>query len=374
MTGPPTTDFTPLDEIAESQQQCWYDQRRYVLERSPFFQKLWSGRRIPTRLEELPALPLCDKEMLRQSQATAPPFGDYLAAAEEKVVRIHRSSGTTGQAMNLALSVADAAVTAEVGARAQRAAGLGPDHRVIHCLNYQLWMGGFTDHTTLEMTGATVIPFGVGDSERLVRTISDLGVTAISCTPSYPAVLEGVIAERYPSLTPRALGLELGLFGGEAGLDDDSFRARLETTWGFKARNANYGVSDVFCNFAGQCEHSNDLHFVALDVLHPEVVDPKSGDSLPWRAGVQGELVLTHLTRECQPLVRFRTADIIVITEIRPCACGRSGARFRVIGRADDMVVVRGINVFPTAVAAVINGFAELSGEIPNRARSAGSP
>ena len=146
-------------------------------------------------------------------------------------------------------------------------------------------------------------------------------------------------------------------------MDNDSFRARLESTWGFKARNANYGVSDALCNFAGQCEYSNDLHFVAPDLPYPEMIDPDSAESLPWKEGVEGELVLTHLARECQPLVRFRTGDIIAITGTGPCACGRTVPRFRVTGRSDDMVVVRGINVFPTAVAAVVNEFSELSGE-----------
>ena len=363
MSPSPSPDFASPGDLAARQDERWREQRRYVLAHSPFFKSLWSTRRVPLCLEDLPSLPLCDKEMLRRSQAETPPFGDYLAAPDQAVIRVHRTSGTTGVPMNLALSAADAEQTAEVGARAQRAAGLGPGHRVVHCLNYQLWIGGLTDHTTLEMTGAAVIPFGVGNSELLIRSIRELGVTAISCTPSYPMVLERTIEKHFPGLSPSELGLQLGLFGGEAGLDNDSFRARLEATWGFKARNANYGVSDALCNFAGQCEHSNDLHFVAPDLLYPELIDPDSAESLPWKEGVEGELVLTHLARECQPLVRFRTADIIAITSTGPCACGRTVPRFRVTGRSDDMVVVRGINVFPTAVAAVANEFSELSGE-----------
>ena len=358
-----TADFLPLERLAALGAERWAAQRRYVMESSGFYRRLWDGGAVPERLEDLADLPLSDKAMLRESQAAHPPFGDYLAAPEQAVRRLHRTSGTSGQAMNLALGAADARQTAEVGGRAQRAAGLGPGHRVVHCLNYQLWMGGVSDHLTLEETGATVIPFGVGSSELLVRTIRELGVTAISCTPSYPAVLEQVIAEHFPDLAPRDLGLELGLFGGEAGLDNASFRARLEETWGFKARNANYGLSDVFCNFASQCAHDTDLHFLALDVLHPEVIEPESGQVLPWRAGSQGELVLTHLARECQPLVRFRTGDIVALSATGPCACGRTAPRFRVIGRSDDMVTVRGLNVFPTAVAAVVNTFPELSGE-----------
>ena len=356
-------DFLSLAEIAKLQAARWTAQSDYVARHSPFFRQLWAGATLPVKLADLPQLPLCDKAMLRASQAAAPPFGGYLAASPEKVMRLHRTSGTSGQAMNLALSQADARLTAEVGGRAQRAAGLGPGHRVVHCLNYQLWMGGFTDHLTLEATGASVVPFGVGGSELLVRTIRELGITAISCTPSYPAVLERVIAERFPGLQPKALGLKLGLFGGEAGLDDAGFRARLEETWGFKARNANYGVSDVLCNFAGQCELQPELHFVGLDALYPELVDPASSTPLPFAAGQEGELVLTHLAKECQPLVRFRTGDIVAVTAREACGCGRTAPRFRVVGRSDDMVVVRGLNVFPTMIAATLIGFRELSGE-----------
>lgn len=367
----PRGDFTALSELRVLQARRFEAQVAYVVRSSDFYRRLWQGSTPKPRLEALEAFPFTDKEMLRADQRAHPPFGSYLASAPERIARVHRTSGTTGAAMNLALSAADAALTARIGGRAQAAAGLGPGHRVIHCLNYRLWMGGFTDHTALEATGAAVIPYGVGGTENLVRTVLELGVTAISCTPSYPAVLEGVIARSFPELAPRDLGLRLGLFGGEAALDDAGFRARLEQTWGFAARNANYGVTDVLCNFAGQCERQDDLHFVALDVLYPEIVDPPSGDVLPWQEGTSGELVLTHLAKECQPLVRFRTGDIVTLTGLEPCACGRTAPRFRVVGRADDMVVVRGINVFPTMVAGIVHAYPELCGEyriaLPNR-------
>ncbi len=363
MSAAPAGDFAPSAELERLRAERWDGQRRYVSASSEFFRALWGGHEAPAHLEALGELPLCDKQMLRHSQRVLPPFGDYLAVDPVRIRRVHRTSGTSGEAMNLALSASDAAQTAEIGARAQRAAGLGPGHVVAHCLNYQLWMGGFTDHTTLEGTGATVIPFGVGNSEGLVRLIQELKVSALSCTPSYPAVLERVIAERFDGLAPRDLGLELALFGGEAGLDDPRFRARLEEVWGFAVRNANYGVSDVFCNFAGQCEATPDLHFVGPDVLYSELIDPIRAETRPWREGEQGELVLTHLQREAQPLVRFRTGDIVVLTDLAPCQCGRTAPRFRVVGRSDDMVVVRGINVFPTSVAAVINRLDSLSGE-----------
>ena len=351
-----------LDELRSLQHERLPRQLEYVVERSPFYRALW-GETPPTELDELAQLPLSDKEMLRRDQAAAPPFGTYLAAEPAQVRRVHRTGGTTGSAMNIALSDADALLTEEVGARPQRAGGLGPGHRVIHCLNYQLWMGGYTDHAILEATGATVVPFGVGSTERLVATIRDLGITAISCTPSYPAVIEQVVDERFPGITPRDLGLELGLFGGEAGLDDLGLRGRLEETWGFAVRNSNYGVSDVLSNFAGQCEHDTDLHFFAGDVIAYELVDPEDDAPISWQTGATGEFVLTHLSKQCQPLVRFRTGDLITVTATEPCVCGRTTPRLRVRGRADDMLVVRGINVFPTAVAAVLNEIERLSGE-----------
>ena len=175
--------------------------------------------------------------------------------------------------------------------------------------------------------------------------------------------LERVLRERFPNLAPRDLGLKLGLFGGEPGLDDPALRQRIQDTWGMEPRNANYGVSDVFSNFAGQCEEDTRLHFLAGDVLWPELIDPDTQAPLPLRAGEKGELVLTHLQKECQPLVRFRTGDIIQVEETDRCCCGRSGFRFRVVGRSDDMVVVRGLNLFPTVIAAVLSSIPELSGD-----------
>ena len=345
------------------QQAAWERQREYVARNSVFYQELWDGQTPPRNLRDLPVLPLSSKAQLRMSQADHPPFGNYLASTRAKVTRLHRTSGTSGQAMNLALSARDCEITESVGGRSHRAAGLTANHTVVHCLNYQMWMGGITDHLTLERTGATVVPFGIGGTELLIRTIREIGINAISCTPSYPAVLERVLAEHFPELRPRDLDLELGLFGGEPGLDDPTLRQRIRETWGMEPRNANYGVSDVFSNFAAQCVKDTRLHFLAADVLYIELIDPETEEPLSFEPGREGELVLTHLERECQPLVRFRTNDIIAVDETEPCECGRTGMRFRIVGRSDDMVVVRGLNIFPTMVAAVIGEFSELSGD-----------
>ncbi len=355
-------DFLSREDIDRIQRERWRVQAEYVADRSPFYRELYRGREIPRALDALEELPLTDKETIRADQRRAPPFGTYLACEPGDIRRVHRTSGTSGVAMNLALSEADASMTATVAGRAQTAAGLGPGYRVIHCLNYRLWMGGYSDHAGLEATGATVVPFGVGGTRQLIETIRELGIDAISCTPSYPRVLEQTIAEHFADLRPADLGLRLGLFGGEPGLDEPAFRARLEETWGFKARNANFGVSDVLCNFAAQTDLCEDLHLVACDVLYPELVDPESGGRLAWRAGERGELVLTHLAKEAQPLIRFRTGDIVDLTATDTAPCGRSAPRFRVVGRADDMVVVRGINLFPAMITGVLHRYPILSG------------
>lgn len=344
----PEFEALPAQDVRAFQERLWPEQWRYVTAASAFYRaKL--DRRLPAEidLDGLQQLPCTDKEELRHSQERSYPFGDYIACKEDQVVRLHRTSGTTGQPLQLANSRRDVATIARIGGRAMFAAGTRPGDRVVHCLNYCLWTGGVTDHLALEAAGACVVPFGVGSTERLLETIADLRITAISCTPSYPALLEKVL--RSADRRPRDLGLRLGLFGGEAGLDNPEFRRNLEAAWGLGVRNANYGMSEVLSNFASQCERTNDLHFHGADALFAEILDP-AGNRQPIREGSTGELVCTHLAKECQPLLRYRTRDLITVTGSDACACGRTSWRFRVTGRTDDMFNVRGVNVFPTAV------------------------
>ena len=364
MTFVANAPFLPLSELRTVQQNNWARQRQHLAS-SVFYRRHHPAAPLlfPLELDDIAELPLTDKEMLRTNQSINPPFGSYLGFPPDRVVRLHRTSGTTGQAMNIALSSADALMQAHIAGRSQSAAGLGPGDIVVHCLNYQLWMGGLTDHLGLESTGALVVPYGSGGSELLIRTILDVGINAISCTPSYPARLEQIIAERFPELTPHELGLRKGLMGGEAGLDDPAFRQHLETVWGMQAMNANYGVSDFLCNFAGQCTHQTDLHFLALDVALPELIDVETSEPQPWRTGSEGELVLTNLSKDCQSLVRFRTGDLIRLTNTDQCQCGRTAPRFRVIGRTDEMIVVRGVNTYPSSVSAAVHSCPELNGE-----------
>ena len=347
--------------LRQLQDEKWERQRTYVARHSLFYQ-----RKLGLRLEQsldldgLQDLPLTDKEEIRHSQRNNYPYGDYIACRAEDVVRLHRTSGTTGRALILANTQNDLDIIARQRGRGMYASGLRPSDRVVHCLNYCLWTGGVTDHMILEATGATVIPFGVGNTKLLIDTIVELGVTAISCTPSYPALLEKVLRDEFDK-SPRELGLRLALFGDEPGLDNPEFRRGIEERWGFGARNANFGMSEVMSIMGSQCEHTNDLHYLSGDVVFYEILDTSSGQRLEVTDGTTGELVCTHLEKECQPLIRYRTRDVITVTGAEPCRCGRATFRFRVTGRTDDMFNVRGINVFPTAVQRVIVGCTDLT-------------
>jgi len=366
MWNPEMETISPSDQ-KKLEQKKLIDQIQYVFASSTMYQEKYSQASLTakdiTSVQDLAKLPFTIKTDLRESQVRTPPYGDFLAAPSELVNRVHRTSGATGQFIYTALTRNDLEMTNDCGARAFWAAGLRPHHRVVHCLNYCLWMGGYTDHSNLELTGATVFPFGVGNSRQLVRVIRDAGISVISSTPSYPAYLEDVVRDEL-GIEPRDLGLKLGLFGGESGLENPSYRGRIADTWGMQPQNANYGVSDVLCNFASVCSENYQLHFLAQGALLAQLIDPATGADLPIEDGVKGELVLTHLEKKAQPLVRYRTSDILEILGTGPCRCGRTGFRFRVVGRSDDMLNVKGINVFPNGISQVIEAMVpELNGE-----------
>jgi phenylacetate-CoA ligase len=298
-------------------------------------------------------LPFTEKGELLQDQLETPPFGKNLCVDNARVSRVHKTSGTTGRPLMLAYTKTDLEHTVVAGARGFRASGLRPHHTVVHCLNFCMWAGGLTDALNLEATGATVIPYGVGNSRELIEMMRFVRPDAIHCTPSYLARLEQILHEDF-SMEPVELGLKLGLFGAERGMEDSNFRKSIEQKWGLQAMNANYGMADVLSLFGSECEARNGLHFTGQGILHVEILDPGSGQTLELRPGARGELVLTTLRKEAQPVIRYRTHDMIEVLGT-DCTCGRKGFRFKVIGRSDDMFTVKGINVFPSSIARVVN-------------------
>ena len=335
----------------------------YVIERSAFYKRKYTN----LRSLEFNNLPFTEKKELLLDQEQKPPFGGNLCVDPARLIRIHRTSGSSGRPLFLALSEQDVDITTEVGRDCFRSAGLTPNDVVFHCLNYCLWIGGYTDHQSLERTGATVIPFGTGNSIHLIESILHLKPTAIHCTPSYLSRLEFLLEKEFAK-KPRDLGLAKGLFGGEGGLDNSTFRQSLEEKWGMSVINANYGVSDVLSMIGSECGARAGLHFIAEKYLYPELIDPANLTRMPMAQGAVGELVLTNLKKEAQPLVRFRTRDLIEIVSTDACTCGRTSFRFRVVGRTDDLIVVKGVNFFPSSIVSIIAAFLEaINGEFQVR-------
>lgn len=354
------------DALRQLENSYLRTQLEYVWARSPFYQAKFAATGVKREdiheIADLPLLPFTEKSECQRSQQEAPPFGTYLAAGREQLIRAHKTSGTTGRALYVALTSRDRDLMNDVAARAFWASGLRPGDMVVHCLNYRLWIGGYSDHENLATTGATIVPFGVGQTALLLQVIRELGINAISSTPSYMLPLAEAALEQ--SINPRDVGLRKGFFGAEPGMSEPAVRARMEETWGIRAMDANFGMADVLSIMGSECEIRQGLHFSAQGAVAVELIDPEGGTPVPFVEGAEGELVYTHLRKEAQPLVRYRARDVVRILGTGPCACGRTSFRFRVLGRSDDMLHVRGVNVFPTAVGNVLAHLSErLSGE-----------
>lgn len=336
------------------------EQLQYVISKSEFYKNKFS-KLIDLNVDLIKIfqeLPLTTKQELLQDQQDNPPFGSHCCVEKEKIKRIHKTSGTTNRPLIIALTENDINTTVNVGKKCFISSGLIENDIVVHCLSYNMWMGGFTDHQSLEATGAGVIPFGVGHSKNLIDTIITLKPTAIHCTPSYLTKLELILKQEY-NMVPLDLNLKLGLFGAESGLQNSEFRKNIENVWGLKAMNANYGMADVLSMFGAECKNQNGLHFMGEGVIYPELIDYRTGELLHIEKDVEGELVLTNLIREAQPLIRYRTNDIIKILSTEKCICGQTSFRFEVIGRSDDMITVKGVNVFVSVIEKVIIEYLE---------------
>lgn len=371
MKSTPSTGLSRIESLSPQRLQREVErprlarQLRYAAARSPFYRRKFKafGADGAAWLRRFGELPFTDKRELLGDQVDHPPFGANLCAHPTELRRVHKTSGTTARPLLVPMTASDIAATVACGARSFGAAGLKAGLTVAHCLNYCMWMGGYTDHQSLEATGATVLPYGVGNTRALLELMLRLRVDAIHCTPSYLAILEESLRAEF-RLEPKDLDLKLGLFGGEPGIEDQGFRGAVESRWGLRAMNANYGMADVLSIFGGECRVRDGLHFMGQGAVLVELLDPSGLRPLPAEEGVEGELVLTNLDRQAQPVVRYRTGDIVRIVARGPCRCGRRSFRFLVKGRTDDMLVVRGVNVFPCAVRTAVTRFkGRLSGQ-----------
>ena len=336
-------------------------QMAYVYERGPFYRRKFEEAGVHPAtlrgLDDIRRIPFTEKDELRASQAESPPFGDYLCASREQLIRIHATSGTTGRPLIVPLTRNDIRMQNEVGARAIWAMGGRPGDIALECASYTLFVGGVSDHMCAETAGVAMVPIGFGNSKLVIEMALLLKATSIGTIPSYMDHLAEVARAEF-KMDPRDVGLKKGIFGGEPG----NLR-HIEEVWGIDARDY-YGLSEVACGFGGDCDYKQGIHFQGQGHIYCELIDPTSGDALEIKEGAIGELVFTNLDREACPMVRFRTHDVAQVLGTE-CECGRVGFRFKILGRSDDMLIVRGVNVFPVAIRDVLLSFQpRLSGNL----------
>jgi phenylacetate-CoA ligase len=247
-------------------------------------------------------------------------------------------------------------------ARSYAASGIAAGERIVSTYNAGPFVAGAA-LASFDRIGLTHIPVGTGNTARLIKAIELLRPEAIVLTPSYAAYL----AENHDL---RASSVERVLVAGEPGGGEPAFRASLEEGWGAKVTEA-MGIGDIGVSLWGECEEQDGMHLGARGFVHPELIEPETGVAVEMEDGATGELVLTHLQHRAAPLLRFRTRDHVELTT-SPCKCGRTGPRVRCIGRTDDMLIVRGVNVFPSAIREVVGAFPETSGHILVKPEAAG--
>lgn len=276
---------------------------------------------------------------------------NHLGVSENRVRDINvviRTSGSTGNPLSIPMNTIDFEKITNVGARCFMNAGVKPGMRIIHCLNFQMWAGGFIDCTSLMKAGAAVFPYGVGNTKELIETIMYYDIEGISCTPSYMRRIKEVLKQEF-NMNPKHLGLKYGFFGGESGLQNPNFRKNIEEEWGIEALNANYGSADTISMFASENYNTRDgLMFMANDIATASI---KVGDQiLVPSKGMVGELLITT-TYDGGMIGRtnYNIGDIVEILSDGP------NFRFKVLGRSDEMVVIRGLNVYPNAIREIIS-------------------
>ena len=327
-----------LKKLKETVARCYHN--------VPYYQKIFKEQGILPEdirsLDDLKKLPMTRKAALRENY----PF-KLLACPMRDVVRIHGSSGTTGKPTMVAYTRHDLDIWSDCVTRVVCAGGATPDDVAQIAFGYGLFTGALGLHQGLEKLGCAVIPMSAGNTEKLML-MQDLGVTVLIATPSYALYLSEVAAQKG---IIGNLKLRIGFFGAEGCTPE--MRQKIEENFGIIATD-NYGMSELTGpGVSGECEYRCGLH-IWEDHFIPEIIDPETGEVLP--AGSTGELVVTPLFKEALPLLRYRTGDITRL-DYSPCACGRTHVRMeKVQGRSDDMMIIKGVNVFPSQIESVLLG------------------
>ncbi|MHB8148596.1 MAG: phenylacetate--CoA ligase family protein [Desulfobulbia bacterium] len=336
----------PREDLGQLQLERLQSTLYRVATHVPFYRQKFKELKVDPdgfrSLSELTSLPFTTKQDLRDNY----PYGLFAVPLRD-VVRVHSSSGTTGQATVVGYTQNDLKTWANLIARILTATGVTNDDVVQIAFGYGLFTGGFGMHYGAERVGASVIPISSGNTKRQIQIMQDFRTTALICTPSYALVLADAMEEM--GINTSSLSLKYGLFGGEPW--SEAMRQEIQNKLGIIATD-NYGLSEIMGpGVAGECRECNGLHLnedhFLFEVINPETLDPV-------RPGEIGELVITTLTKEAFPVIRYRTRDLTRIIE-EPCPCGRTLRRMqRVLGRSDDMLIVKGVNVYPSQIEQVL--------------------
>jgi len=359
----PEVESRPWPEQLAVDGASFREQLAYLLERSAFYRQKLAGHDTTVGLAEIAQLPLTEKDELRATRTSENPFGTQLCAEPHELLRIYSTSGTTGEPSYIPLTAGDLDNWVTGSARSYAASGISAGQRIVSTYNAGPFVAGAA-LASFDRIGLCHIPVGTGNTDRLVHAIERLRPEAAVLTPSYAAYL----AENHDL---RDSSVERVLVAGELGGGEPAFRDRLEEGWGAKVTEA-MGIGDIGISLWGECEEQDGMHLGARGFVHAELIEPETGAALELEDGATGELVLTHLRHRAAPLLRFRTRDHVQV-RASSCPCGRTGPRVRCIGRTDDMLIVRGVNVFPAAVREVVSAFApDVSGQILVRPQKAG--
>lgn len=353
----------PWPELQARQQSLLTQQLAYLAARSVFYQHKLAQAGVPFdavhTLDDLQRLPFTTKQELRHSLAAAPLLGLHRAADEADIVQIQASSGTTGSPAYVGLTARDQAHWAEMTARGLHASGVRRGDRVLHGFSMSKgFVGGIPIYQGVVRAGAVDIPIGAdGGADRLLLAARDARPRCVVGTPNFLLYLASIA----PEVVGRAateLGVERLIVGGEPGGGIPAVREGLQAHWGAMCCEV-MGGTDLGCVYWAEAEDQRGMYFVAPDHILVELIDPGSGEVLPWREGATGELVYTSLQRQASPVLRFRSGDHVVVTAMGG-AGGRTTPAIRCFGRTDDMLIVRGINLFPSAVQDVVSSLKPL--------------
>ena len=345
----------------------------YLFERSQFYRdKLkstgFASASAAGGLDDIARLPFTEKSEIRASCTPENPIGRHLCVDRSDIIRIYSTSGTTGTPSYIPLTAGDLDRWTTTSARSYSSSGVEAGQRIVSTYNAGPFVAGAA-LGAFDKLGMCHIPVGTGNTERLMTAIRMLKPEAAVLTPSYAAHLVEWAADRNFDL--KGSSVKRALVAGEPGGGEPAFRKNLEEGWGARVTEA-MGIGDIGVSLWGECEQQHGMHLGGRGFIHAELINAESGMPIAMLDGAKGELVLTHLQHRAAPLLRFRTRDHVEIWT-SPCECGRTAPRIRCIGRTDDMMIVRGVNVFPSAIREVVSEFApKVSGYILVKPPNAG--